>query len=296
MDNHDFKNRIHKDEAFCNKAMSLIGTNSAYYLEKWKSHSSPKKFSGINWAALFLGPFWLAYRKMYGMVIAYFLLIFIGIGLTSLVVPLMDVNLMTTFRIVVIIFIGVFFGIKGNAFYSSHISRLASEEESPSKPIAPLFKGVGTSLLGAILAPVILTALLFLPFQWIDSLANTLPEGAYVYEATQVPPASLNDVKSNSEGYIEFEKYESNVQLLYYSKEPVGDQNVEVKLEYREDDSQDWEEISRRSYVYFTSNHVNLQLVNAELASTPTGLYKATVLIDGEVKGTTLFEIIMQRD
>lgn len=48
------------------EAIAFIGSNSGYYLEKWKNNRGmPDRNGGGNWVALFFPYEWLCYRKMY---------------------------------------------------------------------------------------------------------------------------------------------------------------------------------------------------------------------------------------
>ncbi|UCZ53652.1 DUF2628 domain-containing protein [Bacillus shivajii] len=295
MYNDDFNNRFQKDEAFRQKALHIVDKNSNYYFSKWERSSSPLKFAGFNWAAFFLSPFWLAYRQMYGMVMLYFILYLIGIVLTSLILPMMNIEQIPFVRLLFPIIISAFFGFKGNAFYAKRIRRMITDEETIDKPTAPLFKGKGTSWIGAVLAPVLIGFLLYLPAEWIESYETSLPEGVYVYDAVTGPPKSLTDITTTRKGHVQFQKYESTIQLLFYSDEPIGDRTFEVKLEFREKEQDPWETLLERPYGYFSSNSVNVTLLDAELPSTAIGEYRATVYIDGVEEDSTTFEVIMER-
>lgn len=43
----------------------FVGYHYHYYKDKWQMHDQPEKAISWNWAAFFLGIFWLGYRKMY---------------------------------------------------------------------------------------------------------------------------------------------------------------------------------------------------------------------------------------
>jgi len=44
---------------------SFVGKNYLYYNNKWNILKNKKNLISINWVALFFGPIWFAYRKMY---------------------------------------------------------------------------------------------------------------------------------------------------------------------------------------------------------------------------------------
>lgn len=53
---------------------AFVGPRYAYYSERW-SHAEARAGMSWNWAACLLGPFWMAYRRMYWQVGIYALII-----------------------------------------------------------------------------------------------------------------------------------------------------------------------------------------------------------------------------
>jgi len=51
--------------------------NPEYYIRKWQKHPGQGLFAGWNWAAFFLTWYWMAYRKMWGMLGIYILILFL---------------------------------------------------------------------------------------------------------------------------------------------------------------------------------------------------------------------------
>jgi hypothetical protein len=56
----------------------FVGSNSEYYLRKWDASLKGRDGdAGFNWAAFFLGPFWLPYRRLYLHAIALYAAMFL---------------------------------------------------------------------------------------------------------------------------------------------------------------------------------------------------------------------------
>ncbi len=95
------------------EAEAFVGKNNSYYLETWESHPN-STFKGWNWAAMFFGIEWMAYRKMYlEALLYYFILLLISIYLSLMFTALkigFDGKIVSdTFRVLV--------GLFGNALY-----------------------------------------------------------------------------------------------------------------------------------------------------------------------------------
>lgn len=61
--------RIHESNAA--DLAAVVGTNTIYYMERFR-RIEQKRSGGWNWAAFLLAPYWLFYRKQYGLGILYF--------------------------------------------------------------------------------------------------------------------------------------------------------------------------------------------------------------------------------
>ena len=59
----------------------FVQKNYDYYKEVWNTCKEKNSLNSLNWSALFLGPIWLAYRKMY----LYLFLIYGGYIVLSLI-------------------------------------------------------------------------------------------------------------------------------------------------------------------------------------------------------------------
>ncbi len=114
------------------------------YMKKWLEYSRDERDSSPtwNWAAFFLGIFWIAYRKMY-----LYALILASINLT-LVIIIPD-RLKSVFNWIMIIFIGMY----GNKFYYSHakkkITKIKEIQGDGSNINQRISESGGTNILAA---------------------------------------------------------------------------------------------------------------------------------------------------
>lgn len=99
----------------------FVGTESKYYIGKWRKSSNPEKAVSWNWAAFFLSGYWLGYRKMYIPLLVWFVLAF-GFGIIMITVGYVY-PLLAFILDVIIIGISVFLGMYGNALYYRHMER-----------------------------------------------------------------------------------------------------------------------------------------------------------------------------
>ena len=67
---------------------SYIGKKSNYYIEKF-SKKKGKWFIQLNFAALFFGPIWFFYRKMYKFAMIYFAVFVVAFSLLNTVIPIL---------------------------------------------------------------------------------------------------------------------------------------------------------------------------------------------------------------
>lgn len=86
----------------------FVGSNHEYYLKKWHSAEQSKARFSFNWAALFAGLLWLAYRKMY-----------IPAGLIFAMVIILEVFFPNTGPTGTIL--GFSLGMSGNGMYKAHV-------------------------------------------------------------------------------------------------------------------------------------------------------------------------------
>jgi hypothetical protein len=58
---------------------AFVGTNSNYYMNRWKPLLEGHDWSGFNWAACLLSELWLPYRTMYGLAAGFYGIAFLGV-------------------------------------------------------------------------------------------------------------------------------------------------------------------------------------------------------------------------
>lgn len=296
MNEKDFQTKLSNDSTFEQHLEDKIQHNSNYYLYKWKNATEPFKFAGWNWSAFFLTPFWLSYRQMYRNLITYTVFLFIIISITLSIPVLLYYSSIQGFNpmgwtITTVILLHLYYGFKGNAVYAKYIASLFQWDPSEGKTNVPLFNRTGRSWVGAFIAPVFILVFIAFPTMWLSTYINTstLPYGTYVFLEDQGAPQSVVDLPT-SENPV-FRKYSSTVHLLYYSKEPVNNQPFQIVIHHRDDENEEWVLLRDRTITFFTSNIIELDILDAEDPLTNTGEYQVEVFINGEQKGSTLFEI-----
>ncbi|UTR08690.1 DUF2628 domain-containing protein [Evansella sp. LMS18] len=295
MNGTSFKNKLNNDASFRNETGHIIKNNSDYYLRKWKTSKNPFKYSGWNWAAFLVSPVWLAYRHMYLWAVIYFVLLLLAFAAAYAFPVIIHYTALPeeslfVWGIVSLFLAGLFFGFKGNTLYAKHVGRIAGFLENKNKQAAPLFNKTGTSPVSAVLVFAAAALLIYPAAVWVSSWAENipLPEGVYVYEEGSSPPSPF----TAAEEVQVFEKYSGALEVLYVGEEPIGDRTFEVVLSHRENEDASWEQLSERSYGFFTSSRVSLHLLDADNPLTNTGEYRVEIFIDQETKGTALFEIV----
>lgn len=67
----DLRNDVTSEKIAKTDALrAYVGKNADYYINKWQIETGEVKKDSWNWAAFFLGFFWLGYRKMYSVLFA----------------------------------------------------------------------------------------------------------------------------------------------------------------------------------------------------------------------------------
>lgn len=116
-----------------------------YYIKKWIDAENPMVKSGFNWAAFWIAPFWLGYRKMYKWVLIYFA---ICLGIDCL--NYFFIHSSSSFHIGTAF--GVAIGIYGNSFYlkfaRENITNAEKRYESALEQTSFLKKKGGTTKSG----------------------------------------------------------------------------------------------------------------------------------------------------
>lgn len=148
----------------------MIGKGADVYIEKWSKFPEKKMYMGCNFAALFLGATWLAYRKMYkqAAIIMICLGAFIGLLKYSMnsIAGNMDLFLLeislNSLKFIPIL-LGLYLFAFGNGLYYRHVNKLinqnmqSSENETTKKTIG------GTSMIAAV-AVITLSIVYFISF------------------------------------------------------------------------------------------------------------------------------------
>ena len=103
----------------------------AYYIPRFQRMDRGNS-GGWNWAAFLLSPYWLFYRKQYGLGTIYFtVLMLIKVATAFLPIDLTDPTKLTDPTVLIIYYalvgiwlgMSVLLGIKGNAFYFAHCKK-----------------------------------------------------------------------------------------------------------------------------------------------------------------------------
>jgi hypothetical protein len=132
-----------------------IGANSDYYLRSWAAMDSTGSSTSWNWAAFLLNGFWLAYRKMWGLMILYVALILAIVGAVGALLLTKTVEIEVAAALWALLIIpAAWLGLKGNALYRSHVQRVLVETGASIYDPASLERARrrgGTSIAGPIL-------------------------------------------------------------------------------------------------------------------------------------------------
>ncbi|WP_280771333.1 DUF2628 domain-containing protein [Salipaludibacillus daqingensis] len=274
----------------------IVEENLSYYSNKWEKHPNPSTYSGWNWAAFFFTPAWLAYRHMYTWTFLFFLLYLLGIIIVAFLPALVHFTILPEpavgiWKLTYPFLINVFFGLKGNAFYTKRVIMIAQQKKGiDTRPTAPLFNKTGRSWISAIVSPAVIWILLIFPYQSVEAWTfhPSLPPGVYIFSDSEPTPQGIFDVKQP----FVFEKYDARINFLYYGDEPVGDRSFNVKLYYKEDENDEWMIERERSYRFFSSDRVALDLIDAEDPAAKVGEYRLEIYLDDQLKSTEEFIIV----
>lgn len=105
----------------------LVGVKAEYYIPQFQRLKAAGKQMSWNWAAFWVTPFWLIYRKMYGYAAAFFAVNFIFALIGSDILSLLT-------------FAGyIAFGILGNNIYMKHLEGKANLAKAMSEPYKSQF-------------------------------------------------------------------------------------------------------------------------------------------------------------
>ena len=152
---------------------TFIGKNTDFYFHQWGFRDGiVTKETSWNWAAFFLGIFWLGYRKMYHYIFM-FLGIFLAMEIFLLLLNVNDAFLQAMNRAVGI-GIAVTLGLFGNYFYYLHARRKIQQLQMTKQLNKhTLTKAGGTSGAGVLIAASGLIVF-FSCYLWFDSALSSL--------------------------------------------------------------------------------------------------------------------------
>ncbi|WP_177178289.1 DUF2628 domain-containing protein [Amphibacillus marinus] len=129
---------------------AFVGKGYDYYQKNWTMVTNPGRSVNWNWAAFFLGVFWLGYRKMYKAI-----LLLLGFFILTDLIELLSGNSQIAEHLSTAIMFGVpvFLGMYGNTLYYRHakakLSRL-QEREQDLNVIATVGGTSGKGVVGAV--------------------------------------------------------------------------------------------------------------------------------------------------
>ena len=99
---------------------AFVGPNADYYLRKWLPLLQGGKVADYNWAAFFLSPLWLPYRKMYRWTLAVYGLLLLTAILKQVTSVLGMSGITRTIDFFVLLLIALICGQFGNRWYLAH--------------------------------------------------------------------------------------------------------------------------------------------------------------------------------
>jgi hypothetical protein len=144
-------------------ARRLVGPRADYYLVRWAWIERSGRSVGFNWAAFFIGPFWMLYRRMYrtfGWVLAALIL--------SVVLEIVAARLLGVAELPRVVErginlgAGIVIGLYGSYWYFLEVRRRYDRIRARDGFTAADFDRVGGVSGGAAILGVVVVALLFL--------------------------------------------------------------------------------------------------------------------------------------
>jgi len=153
-----------------NELILFVGQNYDYYLNFWNSKNSKtfESLFGWNWSAFISGPFWLGYRKMYHYMFIFALVDTVGTGIAYFDLGLGGFIIPLWFHFLL--------GISANSFYfmwaTKQINKAKAKKLSVTGTRGEIQYRGGTSILGVILASLLIIILLILIMKIPPQLVN----------------------------------------------------------------------------------------------------------------------------
>ena len=105
----------------------LVGTKTEYYIPKFQMMKSQGKSSSWNWAAFWVTPYWMMYRKMYGYAAA--------VLAADIIISLIG----STFLSLLTFGGYITFGILGNSIYMKYLEGKANQAKAMNEPYKSQF-------------------------------------------------------------------------------------------------------------------------------------------------------------
>ena len=105
----------------------LVGTKTEYYIPKFQMMKSQGKSSSWNWAAFWVTPYWMMYRKMYGYAAA--------VLAADIIISLIG----STFLSLLAFGGYITFGILGNSIYMKYLEGKANQTKAMNEPYKSQF-------------------------------------------------------------------------------------------------------------------------------------------------------------
>ncbi|WP_026688761.1 DUF2628 domain-containing protein [Alteribacter aurantiacus] len=279
-----------------NKIEQEVTINQSYYMKKWGQSKAPERFSGWNWSAFLLSPFWFSYRRMFGWTSAYFAILLLY-SIVDSFIPYLGYILgieSTLFQVsgyvIVVATLHVVSGIYGNAFYAKKIkgNLLAKHNQKPDRAQVPLFSQPGASVISAIVAPIVIIIFAIYPFLSLTAwdYSPSLPKGAFVYLDEEGTPDTIWELDREPTLPL----FSSSIMLYYENKEPIGRDGLEIEMYKVNGD--DRELILERSETFFRSSTVNIPLLDTGHQDISSGDYEVDVYVGDELQDTAVFTMV----
>ncbi len=152
----DLSPTLKPQNSFEAELQAFVGSKADYYLERWSAILySAGNGAGFNWAAFFIAPLWIAYRKMYLVLLLFWSLICIEVMLEDMIF----INILEHAEVPRLVdrgsglLIAVICGLFANRLYLWHAKKKIAEAQSEGHEGEQLLwqisKRGGTSLLAS---------------------------------------------------------------------------------------------------------------------------------------------------
>ncbi|WP_096438429.1 DUF2628 domain-containing protein [Alteribacter populi] len=275
--------------------VSTIGKNHTYYVNQWTKATAPTRFSGWNWASFLAAPFWFSYRRMYGWMSLYFLVILLY-ALGDAFLPFLQYATEITLPYPWAGFIGTIFtlhiltGLFGNALFAKKVEKKVQKYQVPKPGYAqvPLFSQAGVSFLSALLGPLIVAMFIIYPFiqllEW--EYSPGFPKGAFVYLDEEGAPHAPWDIEENPSHRL----FSSRLMLFYENIDPIENETVYVEIFHIDDNNR--EKIYEKSHSFFRSSSVNVALLDTGDPNLSTGEYEIDVYVGDQKQDSAKFTMV----